>query len=113
MKNRRFWIGLLLAIPGVLSALEIALTSPGDGATVPLLNDAQKAFLAMPRAERIAFFTDAAKRKQLRNEAGWLPRPVDFAWTSDASGETKFRVLVSESPDMSGAIAVPVRPGTL
>ena len=107
MKNRRFWIGLLLAIPGVLSALEIALTSPGDGATVPLLNDAQKAFLAMPRAERVAFFTDAAKRKQLRSEAGWLPRPVDFAWTSDASGETKFRVLVSESPDMSGAIAVP------
>ena len=106
IKNRRFWLGLLLAIPGILSALEISLKSPRDGATVPLLNDKHKAFLAMPREERIAYFADAEKRKQLV-KAGYWPLPVGFAWTSDAAVGTKFRVFVSESPDMTGAQIVP------
>ena len=106
LKLRRFWLGLLLAVPGILSALEIALASPRDGATVPLLNDAQKAFLALPRGERIAFFSDAEKRKQLV-KAGYWPRPVYFQWTAtDAPDGTKYRVLVSERPDMSAPVAV-------
>ena len=106
LKSRRFWLGLLLAIPGILSALEISLASPREGATVPLLNEKHKAYLDMPRAERIAFFADAEKRKQLV-KAGYWPRPVYFHWKStDAPGETTYRVLVSEKPDMSDAIAV-------
>ena len=106
IKSRRFWLGLLLAIPGVLAALEITLTSPRDGATVPLLNDAQKAFLTMPREERVKFFADAAKRKKLKEEAGYWPRPVEFAWTTDASSGTAFRVLVSETPDLKDPLVV-------
>ena len=95
MKKRCFWLGLLLALPTLLSALELALTAPADNATVPLLNDKHKAFLDMPRAERIAYFADAEKRKQLV-KAGYWPRPVYFAWKStDAPVETKYRVLVS------------------
>ena len=107
MKNNRFRIGALLALlPVVLSALEITLSSPRDGATVPLLNDKHKAFLTMPREERIAFFADAEKRKQLI-KAGFWPRPVYFGWRSaDAPDETTYRVLVSEKPDMSDALAV-------
>ena len=106
MKNRRFWLGVLLAIPGVLSALEITLAFPREGATVPLLNDKHKAFLAMPREERRKFFADAEKRKQLIKAGHW-PRPVYFGWKStDAPDETTYRVLVSEKPDMSDALAV-------
>jgi len=99
-------MGLLLAVPGILSALEISLASPRDGATVPLLNDKHKAFLAMPRAERVKYFADAEKRKQLVKAGHW-PRPVYLGWKStDAPAETKYRVLVSEKPDMSDALAV-------
>ena len=106
IKNRRFWLGLLLAIPGILSALEISLKSPRDGATVPLLNDKHKAFLDLPRKERIAFFADAEKRKQLIKAGHW-PRPVYFMWkAADAPTGTTYRVLVSEKPDMSAPVAV-------
>ena len=105
MKNKWLYLGWLLALPALLSALEITLTSPRNGATVPLLNEKHKAFLAMPRAARIKFFADAEKRKQLI-KAGYWPRPVYFQWkTTDAPGDTTYRVLVSESPDMSDALA--------
>ena len=105
LKIRRFWLGLLLAVPGILSALEISLASPRDGATVPLLNDRHKAFLDMPREERVKFFADAGKRKQLVKAGHW-PRPVYFSWRSTgAPGKTTYRVLVSEQPDMSDALA--------
>ena len=106
MKRRWFCLGWLLALPAVLSALEIALTSPESGATVPLLNRAQKAFVTMPHKERIAFFADAEKRKKLAAETGWLPLPVKFAWKSDAGKNVQFRVLVSESPEMTDALVV-------
>ena len=106
MKSKWFCFGWLLALPGLLSALEIALTAPKSGATVPLLNQAQKAFVTMPRKERIAFFADAEKRKKLAEETGWLPLPVEFSWKSDAADNAKFRVLVSESPEMADALIV-------
>ena len=112
MKNRSFYLCLLLALPMLLSALEIAPVSPRDGATVPLLNAAQKAYLAMPRAERVAFFADPEARRGLVKEAGALPLPVDFAWTTDAADGATFRVLVSESPDMADAQIVPGKNGS-
>ena len=107
MKRKILFSWLFSILPLVLAALEIVSVAPQDGATVPLLNAAQKAFVTLPRAERIAFFADAEKRKQLVKDAGWLPLPVGFAWTSDAPGGTTFRVLISESPDMTGAQIVP------
>ena len=106
MKNKWLYLGWLLALPALLSALEISLASPRNGATVPLLNDKHKAFLAMPRKERIKFFSNAEKRKQLIKAGHW-PRPVYFSWkTTDAPAETTYRVLVSEKPDMSDPVAV-------
>lgn len=97
MKRKILFSWLFSILPLVLAALEIVSAAPQDGATVPLLNAAQKAFVTLPRAERIAFFADAEKRKQLVKDAGWLPLPVGFAWTSDAPDGTTFRVLISES----------------
>ena len=111
MKKLLLWILCCAAFPGVLAALEIALTAPTDGATVPLLNTAQKAFLDLPRKERVAFFADAAKRKQLKEEAGYLPLPVFFAWKSDATPQAEFRVILSKSPEMTDTVAVPGKEG--
>ena len=110
MKKIFALFGFIFTLPAFLAALEIVTIAPGDGATVPLLNPAQKAFINMPRAERIKFFADAEKRKQLK-EAGYYPLPVKFAWKSDASEKAAFRVLVSEKADLSGALTVPGRSG--
>ena len=110
MKKRWLLLGCLWAIPGMLAALEITLSTPADGATMPLLNKAQKAFVTMPHKERIAFYADAAKRKELV-KAGYVPLPVKFAWTSDASARASFRVLVAESPDMKDPLAVTGKDG--
>ena len=53
--------GFILALPALLTALEIVPVAPQDGATVPLLSPAQKAFVTMPREPRIKFFADAEK----------------------------------------------------
>ena len=111
MKKLLLGIVCCAALPGILAALEITLTAPTDGVTVPLLNTAQKAFLDLPRPERIAFFANAEKRQQLVNEAGYLPLPVFFAWKSDALAQAEFRVILSKSPDMTGTIAVPGKEG--
>ena len=102
--------GFMLTLPALLTALEIVTVAPQDGATVPLLNAAQKGFISMPRRERIKFFADAEKRKQLK-EAGYYPLPVKFAWKSDASDKAEFRVLVSRNADLSDARSVPGKDG--
>ena len=107
MKKRILLPGLFLLLPLMLSALEIQLTAPREGETVPLLNAAQKAYVAMPRKERIAFFADAAKRKNLVKEAGYFPLPVKFAWKSGASEKAVFKLFLSEKPDMSSPLAFP------
>jgi len=106
MKKRILLPGLFLLLPVVLSALEIQLTAPREKETVPLLNAAQKAYVTMPRKERIAFFADAGKRKQMK-EAGYLPLPVKFAWKSDASQDAVFKLFLSEKPDMSSPLVFP------
>ena len=110
MKKTFGLFGFILAFPALLTALEIVTVAPEDGATVPLLNAAQKAFVTMPRGPRIKFFADAAKRKELK-EAGYYPLPVKFAWKSDASGKAAFRVLVSKNADLSDARSVPGQAG--
>ncbi len=97
---------LFLLLPSLLAALEITPVKPENGSVLPLLNKQQKAYLAMPRAERIAFFADAEHRRELV-KAGYLPLPVEFSWKSDAAEGTVFRVAVSDNPAMRNPRTVP------
>ena len=89
---------LLILVAAALSSTAtfagIVITEPKDGATVPLLTDAQKAYLAMPRAERRVKFADRDFRKKEMGlpaetvegeknarEAYW-PKTVKLAWTA-------------------------------
>ena len=83
---------------------EIVLLAPARGAAVPLLNASQKAFLALPRAERIALFTDAEARKKLRREAGDRPLPVRLTWKCASSCGRRHQVTVSERPDFAESV---------
>lgn len=94
-----YTIFLLAAAP--LGAAEITLISPADNATVQLLNPHQKAYLAMPRAQRIAYFADEEKRKELKEQAGHHPLPVKLSWTWDGAADATFTVNVSTSPDLA------------
>ena len=68
----------------------IAVTSPKDGAVVPLLKDAHKAFLDMSRTDRRVNFDDANFRRDLQKRTGGAPLPVEFAW--QAEGEAEIRL---------------------
>ena len=95
-------ISRLLVFTAALAALPLAaaplkLLSPQDGATVPTLSDGQKAYLSMPRAERIAFFADEKKRLEMQ-KLGYYPQPVKLAWDGGAAGATN-TVTVRRLPD--------------
>ena len=70
--------GLLLS-GGTLPAADggLLLVAPAEGAVVPLLNETQKAFLALPRAERVAAFADEAFRRELKERGGARPAPPE------------------------------------
>ena len=72
----------------------LAIVSPAEGAVVPLLNDAQKAFLGKPRAERVAVLADEKSRKALRDEAGYVPAKVRLAWECRVPGVADVRYAV-------------------
>ena len=69
----------------------IALVAPREGAEVTILSEAQKAYLALPRAERFAKFDDGAFRRELAKD-GDYPRAVELKWSDD---ETNALYLVS------------------
>ena len=65
--NKRIFLLLTAAVLSSTAAFAgIAITEPKDGATVPLLTDAQKAYLAMPRAERRSKLSDSLERRKSR-----------------------------------------------
>lgn len=79
----------------VLSAFaKVELTEPKDGSVVPLLTDAQKAYLSLPRAVRREKFADSAFRKsemglpaekvegEKKPRASYWPKTVRLAWTA-------------------------------
>lgn len=72
----------------LLAALE--LVTPSNGEVVPVLKDAQKVYLAGPRAERVVRMANAADRKKLLR-LGSTPRSLRLAWT----GPTNAVYLVS------------------
>ena len=74
---------------------EIRLVEPKDGACVPTLSAGQKAYLEMPRAERLAYFADYAKRDEMCKLTG-CPQPVSISWLG---GAAPFDVTVRRLPD--------------
>ena len=62
----------------------ITLTAPADGATAEILSEAQRSYLALPRAERLAKFDDGAFRKALAKD-GDGPQSVRLEWKGDTN----------------------------
>ena len=93
MKRMLSYFTALAALALVAGAQALTLTSPENGATVPLLSEKQKAFMRMTREERAPFFDDAQPKKEreirtYRSE----PRPVRLAW----EGTGPFEVTVAK-----------------
>lgn len=100
--SRRRSAAALLASASVAAALlasaaPLAVVSPRDGAVVPTLSDGQKAFLSMPRKERVAYFASKECRRKMVG-LGWYPKPVRLEWSGGAPGAT-YRVAVRRMPD--------------
>ena len=93
MKRMLSYFTVLAALALVAGAQALTLTSPENGATVPLLSEKQKAFMRMTREERAPFFDDAQPKKEreirtYRSE----PQPVRLAW----EGTGPFEVTVAK-----------------
>ena len=80
------------------AALAVELMIPGEGATVPLLSDGQKAFFDAPDAERLAKAGDAAWRAELL-ALGWEPCPVVFVWSGINSRKERLRFRIWREDD--------------
>ncbi len=91
---------------------KITLVSPRPGAVVPTLNPTQKAYLKMPREERIKFFVSEEQRKKLR-QGGFYPLTVKLQWTCGNTAEHPHRVFISESPRFSDAVVFTVKSHSL
>ena len=102
MKNLMFLSAALLAVSSAFA--DLSITAPADGATVPLLTDAQKAYLAMPRDERRVKFADKDyRRKEMglpaetiagtkETRMAYWPKTVRLAWTAEDGAECKVSV---------------------
>ena len=86
----------------------IALSAPAGGAVVPVLFPQQKAYLAMPRPERIKFFADQKKRIEIRR-AGFYPAPVKLKWKCSGREPHPHQVVISESPDFRDSVQFTVK----
>ena len=80
------------------AAFAVELMLPGDGATVPLLGDGQKAFFDLPDAERLERAGDAAWRADLL-ALGWWPKPVVFVWSGINSRKERLRFRIWREED--------------
>ena len=69
-------------LSSLLAAL--AIVAPKDGATVPTLKEAQKAYLSGARAERFVRMDNAADRAKLLR-AGATQRPLRLEWTGETN----------------------------
>lgn len=97
MNTKNLFLLVLCAATTTLAATPLSLVSPQKDATVSTLSDGQKAYLKMPRAERIAFFADGKKRLAMKS-LGYYPQPVTLAWNGGAAGAT-YTVTVKRLPD--------------
>ena len=91
----------VLLLPLAAAAAAPRLVAPAEGAVVPLLNETQKAFLAMPRAERVDAYTNETFRRTLQKEGGAKPAKVHFEWkgAKPEGASPAFEVEVRRLPD--------------
>jgi len=92
----------ILAMSAVLplAAVALELVSPANGTTVPLLTDAQKHYLSLPRQERAKYFSDDPKvKKPAFKHYGTLPRPVSLEWKTAEGDSGAVNVTVVRKPD--------------
>ena len=90
------------------NGVSLTLIAPSSGAIVPTLNEQQKAYLALPRAERIEFFASPEKRKELRT-AGYHPLPVKLQWHCVNAAPHTHQLWISESPDFKDSAVFTVK----
>ena len=86
---------------------KVELTEPKDGSVVPLLTDAQKAYLSLPRATRREKFADSTFRKsemglpaetiadEKKSRKAYWPKSVRLMWT--AKDGVECRVVVKDA----------------
>ena len=91
-----------------LAAAEIKTVEPAEGAVVPLLTDAQKAYLDMPNDLRREKFVDAKFRKneighpaeqvpgEKKARATYWPKTVRLAW-KPIDGVDEYKVTVKDA----------------
>lgn len=100
-------IFLASALAAAFTAEALTLVAPRDGATVPLLSEKQKAFMAMPREERAAFFDDAQpkKEKEIKRYRS-DPQPVRLEWRGEGGPfEVKVTKRGADRPWFSATVA--------
>ncbi len=87
--------------PAAAPAAAARLVAPAEGAAVPLLSAAQKAFLDLPRGARVAAMRDEAARAALA-AGGDRPLPVRLEWAPApgwAGSRPRYAVSVRRLPD--------------
>ena len=94
---------MLAALVGALfaaGAVPLEIVSPKEGSTVPILTADMKAYLALPRAERVKKFADPAERKRIA-KFGDRPQKTLLSWTCTlpAATGTVWSVKVRRAKD--------------
>ena len=83
---------------------KVTVTAPKEGAVMRLLHMTQKNYVKMPHDERIAYFADAAKRKDMKKQ-GYHPKTVMLEWNCAAENVTSYQVIISEKKDFVPAVS--------
>ena len=97
---RKFMLAALAGVLFAATAAPLEIVSPQEGATVPILTADMKAYLALPRAERVKMFADAAARKRIA-KFGDRPQKTLLSWkcTEPASTGVVWSVKVRRAKD--------------
>ena len=98
---KRLLLFAVWSLPFAAAASAPRLVAPAEGAVVPLLNEVQKAYVTMPRAERMAAYTNETFRRTLQKEGGSKPAKVHLEWKGPRpEGKSPaFEVEVRRLPD--------------
>ncbi len=88
---------LAAAVLAGCSSSPVKIVSPESGVPVPTLSEGQKAYLTMPRKERVAYFGNQKSRDKMK-ALGYYPLPTRIAWTysGDTNAATAFDVRVTQ-----------------
>ena len=75
------------AVAGEKTSSEIKLLAPADGAEVSILQPGHRAWMAMPREERVKKFADMKGYRREMTATGTLPARVKLSWACDHDGK--------------------------